>query len=127
MILLLDTSTPVCHLTLVDDRQNGYEWQADRELAKGLLRYIHTTLEKHNSTWQNLSGIGVMKGPGSFTGLRIGMSVCNTLADNLQIPIVGETGDNWQAAALARLGAGENEKVVLPEYGRPANITTPRK
>lgn len=127
MILLLDTSTPVCRLTVVDGERKVYEWQADRELAKGLLEYIHSTLEKHGSTWSNLSGLGVMKGPGSFTGLRIGMSVFNTLADSLHIPIVGETGDGWQDAALARLAAGEDEKVLLPEYGRPANITTPRK
>jgi len=128
MILLLDTSTPVCKLTLLeDDRRYDDEWQADRQLAKGLLLYLQQQLEKNNKTFADISGIGVMKGPGSFTGLRIGLTVLNTLADAEDIPIVGETADNWQQNATTRLLAGENEKIVLPFYGGEANITKPRK
>jgi len=128
MILLLDTSTPICKLTLLeDDWRYNDEWQADRQLAKGLLRYLQQHLEKNNKTFADISGIGVMKGPGSFTGLRIGLTVLNTIADAENILIVGETGDNWQQKAMARLLAGENEKIVLPFYGGEANITKPRK
>jgi len=128
MILLLDTSTPVCQLTLLeDDWRYDDEWPADRQLAKGLLRYLQQQLEKNDKTFADISGIGVMKGPGSFTGLRIGLTVLNTLADAEDIPIVGETGDNWQQNATTRLLAGENEKIVLPFYGGEANITKPRK
>ena len=128
MILLLDTSTPVCKLVLVDgDWHYSDEWQADRQLAKGLLRYLQEQLTKHNKTFRDIAGIGVMKGPGSFTGLRIGLTVLNTIADAEQIPIVGETGDDWQSKALAKLQAGSDEKIVLPLYDREANITKPRK
>ena len=72
-------------------------------------------------------GIGVMKGPGSFTGLRIGLTVTNTLADSLSAPIVGATGEDWRETALEKLRAGENEKIVMPEYGAVAHITAPRK
>jgi len=68
-----------------------------------------------------------MKGPGSFTGLRIGITVFNTIADTNNVPIVGETGDSWQDKAIMRLENGENDHVVLPEYGSEANITKPRK
>lgn len=128
MILLMDTSTPICKLTLIDDdRRIEEQWQADRTLAKDLLGYLQTQLETHGKTWQDISGIGVFKGPGSFTGLRIGLTVLNTAADALKIPIVGATGDDWQIDALARLKAGENNKIVLPEYGGDAHITKPRK
>lgn len=128
MILLLDTSTPLCKLTLVDgDWRFDDEWQADRQLAKGLLNYLQQQLEKNEKAFSDISGIGVMKGPGSFTGLRIGLTVLNTIADAENVPIVGETGDDWQRRAVARLETGENEKIVLPFYGSEAHITKPRK
>ena len=49
MILLLDTSTPVCKLTFIDgDWRYDDQWQADRELARGLLGYIQEQLQKNN-------------------------------------------------------------------------------
>lgn len=128
MIILLDTSTPLCKLTLADgETQTESEWQADRTLAKGLLGYLQVQLAEQNKTWQDVSGIGVYKGPGSFTGLRIGLTVLNTAADALAIPIVGATGDEWKHDAIVRLNAGENDTIVLPEYGSDAHITKPRK
>lgn len=128
MILLLDTSTPVCKLALVGDGwRHDDEWQADRRLADGLLGYLGAQLESKDASWDDITGIGVFKGPGSFTGLRIGMSVLNTLARAKQLPIVGAAGDDWQADVLRRLGNGEDDGIVLPYYGREANITKPRK
>lgn len=128
MILFLDTSTPICKLTLREDGWRFHdEWEAGRTLAKELLRYLQTTMAAHEKSWEDITGIVAFQGPGSFTGLRIGLTVLNTLADAQQIPIVGAAGDSWQEAGLARLQSGENDMVVLPEYGGEANITTPRK
>lgn len=124
MIILLDTSTATCFLTVVDDEaRQDFEWQAGRTLARGLLKF----LEEKTGDLHDISGIGVMKGPGSFTGLRIGLTVANTLADGLHVPIVGVTGENWQGRALEKLRSGEDEKIVLPEYGSAAHITAPKK
>ena len=124
MIILLDTSTATCFLTVVDDEaRQDFEWQAGRTLARGLLKF----LEEKTGDLRDISGIGVMKGPGSFTGLRIGLTVANTLADSLNIPIVGAMGEDWRETALKKLRAGENEKIVMPEYGAAAHITAPRK
>lgn len=128
MIILLDTSTPVCKLTLVDgDFQETSEWEAGRTLAKNLLKFLADKLAEHDWIWEDITGLGVFRGPGSFTGLRIGMTVMNTLADGLVVPIVGAMGEKWQTDALAALARGEDEKIVLPEYGGAAHITTPRK
>src|SRR4051812_6077695 len=118
MILLLDTSTPECRLTFVDgDWRYETKWEANRELAKGLLAYIQSQLEGQGKTWNDLTGLGVFKGPGSFTGLRIGITVLNTISYAQAIPIVGETSEDWQEQAVKRLNRGETDKVVLPEYG----------
>ena len=124
MIILLDTSTATCRLTTVDGEiSNNFDWEAGRTLDRGLLAFIQ---EKVGDV-KNISGIGIMRGPGSFTGLRIGMAVANTLADGLGIPIVGETGDSWRESALGRLSSGEDDQVILPFYGGDAHITKPKK
>lgn len=128
MIILLDTSTPICKLTMIDgDNRYHDEWQADRTLAKGLLGYLDTNLRKHNKSWSDIEAIGVFEGPGSFTGLRIGITVMNTIADAQAIPIVGGRGSNWQADVLEKLANNQNYKIVLPFYGSEAHITTPKK
>lgn len=128
LILLLDTSTPTCRLTVViDGMQISTEWEAARELGKGLLGYLEAELARHEKTWQDITGLGIYRGPGSFTGLRIGITVLNTLAQSLDVPIIGATGDDWQAVTLNRLAQSENDHIVLPEYGAEAHITKPKK
>ena len=128
MILLLDTSTHVCKLSFIEgDWSYDDEWESGRTLAKGLLGYLQDHLAKNNKTWKDISGIVAYKGPGSFTGLRIGLTVLNTFADSESVAIVGATGEDWRMTGLARLEAGENDELVMPEYGAEAHITTPRK
>jgi tRNA threonylcarbamoyladenosine biosynthesis protein TsaB len=128
MIILLDSSTAMCKITLVNgDWRQDYGWESDRTLAKWLLGYLDKILKEHDKTWTDISAIGVFEGPGSFTGIRIGLTVMNTIADSQQIPIVGARGENWQDEVLEKIKAGKNEKIVLPFYDRGANITKPRK
>ncbi len=128
MILLLNTSTPTCYLVLIEgDTRYTTEWEANRDLANGLLGFIQNALQEQGKTWKDLTGLVAYKGPGSFTGLRIGITVLNTVAYSEAIPIVGATGNDWEKVGVERLLAGESDKIVLPEYGGEANITTPRK
>lgn len=128
MILLLDTSTSVCQLTMINgDWRQQYDWQADRTLARKLLGYLDGKLVANSKSWSDISAIGVFEGPGSYTGLRIGLTVMNTIADTRDVPIVGGRGDNWQDEVLAKLQSGKNERIVLPFYGGEAHITTPKK
>lgn len=129
MIILIDTSTPETKLQLVDGSRVLLEdtWRADRELAEKIFSYLEEKMTYIDKNWNDISGIGIFKGPGSFTGLRIGAAVCNTVAHTKHIPIVGVSGDDWREKALQRLKNGENDKLVLPDYGRPARITSPRK
>jgi len=128
MILLLDTSTPLCKITFIDDGwRRDEEWQADRTLARDLLGYLNKMLCKYGRTWLDITAIGVFEGPGSFTGLRIGLTVMNTIADAQGIPIVGGRSNSWQDEVIAKLKSDKNEKIVLPFYGSDAHITKPKK
>lgn len=128
MILLINTSTEICNLTLIDGKRTiSKKWKAERELAKGLHKFVRDNMDELGKGWDDIEAIGIFKGPGSFTGLRIGIAVMNTIADGFDIPIVGTSGRNWKTTARKRILAGENDQVVLPEYGREANITKPRK
>ncbi len=110
MKLYLDTSTNTCLLRL-DDQE--YSWESGRELAEEIFTFIHDKLSENHADWNDISEITFFSGPGSFTGLRIGAAVVNTLADQLQIPLYDHHGAKHQ--------------IILPDYGRPANITPPKK
>ena len=80
-----------------------------------------------------LTGIIVVSGPGSFSALRIGLSVANTLAWQLNIPIAGVNNKlfkNWQE--LYEVGSDllvkqAGFKLILPNYGKEPNINVKDK
>jgi len=126
MILVLKTDQDPTEICLLNDDGKiiaEKKWNAERSLAKNLLGEI----EKLVDDWTNLTGIVVFQGPGSFTGLRIGITTANALAYSLNIPIVGTNGENWRTKGSEKLKNGQNDKIVLPEYGAPPHITTPKK
>lgn len=128
MIISLNTSTPVCYFGMYSDGAwLDDSWEAGRSLAKELLSYLEARLATKQLNLHDISGIIVYQGPGSFTGLRIGATVMNTLARSEVVPIVGATGDDWRNIGLARLQAGQDDELVLPLYGSEPHITTPRK
>jgi len=129
LILTIRTDKPEAEVGLYqDENQLAYDtWQADRKLSDTVHQRLRTLLESKSYTTQDLEGIAVFKGPGSFTGLRIGITVANALAEGLTIPIVGTEGEDWLQASLKLLGTGKNEQIVLPEYGAPPHITLPKK
>jgi tRNA threonylcarbamoyladenosine biosynthesis protein TsaB len=127
-ILTIRTDKPEAEIGLyADQEQIAYDiWQAHRALAETLHSRIQSLLLAQNLSVQDLQGIVCYKGPGSFTGLRIGLTVANALANAVRLPIVGETSDDWQQNGILRLLRGEDEKIVLPEYGADVHITTPK-
>ena|SRR5688572_26186053 len=130
MILVLKTDAPIAEISFYDDKGNKihhYSWDADRKLARDLLQMLTELLATVSADFSSLKGVIVFKGPGSFTGLRIGITVANTIAYGQSIPIVGATGDYWIADGLNRLAKFESDQIVLPHYGAEANISTPKK
>lgn len=127
-ILTLRTDKPEAEIGLYENKkQVAYKtWEAHRQLAETLSQKIEELLRLNQKSLQDIGGIVVFQGPGSFTGLRIGLSVVNTLAYSLNCPIVATT-DDWIKSGVARLLNGESDKVALPEYGSPVHITAQKK
>ena len=129
MFITIRTDNPEAEIGLYDGKNqlSYHKWQADRKLAKELLATIRDELKKQSADWSDITGVVAYEGPGSFTGLRIGITVADSIAYGNNIPIVGAQGDDWISAGLARLIAGETDRLVLPHYGAEANITLPKK
>jgi len=129
LILTIRTDKPEAELGLYKDNEQVayHSWQAHRQLAETIHTEIKKILEAEDYKLSDLNAIVAYKGPGSFTGLRIGLSVANALANSLGLAIVGETTDDWIKLGIEKLMKGENQKIIVPEYGAAPNVTKPRK
>jgi tRNA threonylcarbamoyladenosine biosynthesis protein TsaB len=129
LVLTIRTDKPEAEIGLfANDTQVAYEtWYAHRQLSVTLLSKIAELLAGQHKTLADLDGLAGFAGPGSFTGLRIGLTTANALAYGLQKPVVATGGEDWITAALARLKQGDADRIALPEYGAPAHITLQKK
>jgi tRNA threonylcarbamoyladenosine biosynthesis protein TsaB len=129
LVLTIRTDNPVAELGLFEnDKQLKYEkWQADRELSITIHDKLTRLIDSQNLSLKNLEGIVCFKGPGSFTGLRIGLTIANTLAYSFNIPIIGAVGENWRNNGIRDLLDGKNAMTVLPVYGAEPHITVQKK
>jgi tRNA threonylcarbamoyladenosine biosynthesis protein TsaB len=129
IILTLRTDKPEAELGLYDgDNQMAYmKWQAHRRLAETINDKIDEILNESSKSLHDIQGIVCFKGPGSFTGLRIGLSVANALAYGLKIPVTAQPDPRWLEKGIDELLAGRDDKIALPEYGAPVNTTQPKK
>lgn len=129
LVLTLRTDKPEAEIGLFDgSKELGYEsWQAHRELGVTIHKKIYMLLKTHKKTWHDLEGIVCYKGPGSFTGLRIGITIANTLADSLGVPTVATNGKDWIKESLDLLNKGGGRSTITPDYGTDAHITQPKK
>ncbi|MHB8260320.1 MAG: tRNA (adenosine(37)-N6)-threonylcarbamoyltransferase complex dimerization subunit type 1 TsaB [Bacteroidia bacterium] len=100
-ILCLETSSTVCSVCVTandkvltyKETNNGYSH------SESLHVFIQDVLKEANLTVKQISAVAVSKGPGSYTGLRIGVSSAKGLCYALQIPLISI--DTLQSMAYA--------------------------
>lgn len=128
LILTFKTDEQLAQIDLLNDHEQlvHLEWLAHRELAETIHTKVVDVLMQADRRLHEVQGIAVFKGPGSFTGLRIGLSTANALSYALGVPITSGMGKSWQQDAMDSLLAGENETSVVPEYGSAPHITKPK-
>ncbi len=84
IILAVDT---VSEISSVAVGSSDLLWQGERRQSSELLKKIEKLMEENRIDFSVLGGVGVIIGPGSYTGIRIGVSVANTMAQFCRIPI----------------------------------------
>ncbi len=85
--LALHTTTPELGLAISDflaDKRSG-TWNLERDLSSHLHQYLVEFLKPQ--VWKDLGFIAVAKGPGGFTGTRLGVVTARTLGQQLNIPV----------------------------------------
>jgi tRNA threonylcarbamoyladenosine biosynthesis protein TsaB len=118
MLLILDTATrtPVVALARPDGSLLGERrWQSHHRHGEELLQRIDDLLAEAGVARRDLTGVVVGTGPGSFTGLRIGLATAKTIAYSLDVPIVGVSSTLALATAMAAADPTRTEvTVTLP-------------
>jgi tRNA threonylcarbamoyl adenosine modification protein YeaZ len=91
MQLAIDTSTDNASIALVhgDEVPAELTWRCEQNHTVELLPHLARLLDEAKVSLQSISGVIVAKGPGSFNGLRAGISTAKGLAFSLGIPIIG--------------------------------------
>lgn len=146
-ILCIDTSTESG--TVAVSRDGGVagsvRWRSEGRHDENLLGHIESALSEARLAPRELSGIGVVTGPGGFTSIRVGLAAAKGLALGLDLPIVGVSslrvmaraieasvdsvrvpvikayrGDIFAAAYIVRHAS--LDEIVAPRSGNPAHV-----
>ena len=106
MQIAIDTSTGTASLALVQGGEILAElsWRCGQSHTIQLLPHLSHLLNQSNLSLQSADAIIVAKGPGSYNGLRVGLSTAKGLAFGLGIPIVGISTLEVQAYQHAGIG-----------------------
>lgn len=91
MILKIDTSNSDATLLAFGGKQ--YQSESRQNKSQNLLPFLVECLTAQNKKITDITAIEVNCGPGSFTGLRVGISVANALAWTLAIPVNGKKSE----------------------------------
>lgn len=117
-ILLLETATDSCSVALADNTEIIAEKYINQPKAHAslLARYISDILEENNITMADCSAVAVSKGPGSYTGLRVGVSCAKGLCYGASKPLVAvcTLATIAQGAIDNNLFTGEGEYTIVP-------------
>jgi tRNA threonylcarbamoyladenosine biosynthesis protein TsaB len=112
-ILQIETATQVCSAALsVNGKTIALKEQSDRNIHAGSLTlFIEEVMRSAGLSYSGLDAVAVSKGPGSYTGLRIGVSTAKGLCFAIDRPLIGV--DTLQMMAWGFLHGNENYKGLV--------------
>ncbi|GED71403.1 tRNA (adenosine(37)-N6)-threonylcarbamoyltransferase complex dimerization subunit type 1 TsaB [Brevibacillus reuszeri] len=103
-VLAIDTSNLVLSVAIVEEERVLAEMTTNQQKNHSirLMDCVNELLDTTGTLPEQLSGLGVANGPGSYTGVRIGVASAKTMAWSLDIPVIGIS--SLQAVAMNALG-----------------------
>ena len=130
-ILYIETATDVCSVAISrGDEVIGLKEEAGgNNHAKNLLPFVEEVLKQGGCTVKDLGGVAVSIGPGSYTGLRIGVSTAKGIAYTAGIPVMAIgtlEGIAQGAKQLWSLQSSENVQIVPMIDARRMEVFTTR-
>ncbi|AMF98716.1 MULTISPECIES: tRNA (adenosine(37)-N6)-threonylcarbamoyltransferase complex dimerization subunit type 1 TsaB [Vibrio] len=113
-ILAIDTATENCSVALlVNDRVISRSEVAPRDHTKKVLPMVDEVLKEAGLTLQDLDALAFGRGPGSFTGVRIGIGIAQGLAFGADLPMIGVSTLAAMAQASYRLHGATDVAVAI--------------
>ncbi len=109
-ILSVETSSSICSVSILEDENIIYEKTIQNTLShsENLMPIIKEAFDKTNLELKAINLFACSKGPGSFTGIRIGISTIKAFVDVFQIPAIGISSLEGLAYNI------ENSELVCP-------------
>jgi tRNA threonylcarbamoyladenosine biosynthesis protein TsaB len=124
VLLAIDTATQYVSLALHDGRDllAEYAWHTPNNHTAELAPAVQTLLERAHLTTQDISAIAVTTGPGSYTGVRIGVAMAKGMAAARNLPLVGISSLDvlasgqpyFQGGLVAVASAGRGRIIAAP-------------
>lgn len=132
MYLFIDTSDPektlVGLLEMDGSFKDSKEWVGRQNQSEELLSRVDLLFKKNGIDKKSIDKLVVISGPGSYTGLRVGISTANALAFAWGIPVVGITSTDWQRReGRSDLLSKADDQPVKAFYLNAPHITSPKK
>lgn len=116
LVLSLETATHVCSVSLAKDGEvvASRESQEEKSHASQLTVFIQKVLQAYGVKPAELDAVAVSKGPGSYTGLRIGVSTAKGLCYGADIPLIAIDTLQAMASGLMKQEDLPDEAVLFP-------------
>lgn len=126
MLLAIDTATHLSSIALFDGRNLLAEdtWMSTGSHSVELAPAVQRLLQRVSRPPEQLTGLAVCIGPGTYTGLRIGVALAKGIAGARSLPLAGLTTMQILAAGQPQLSGG---LVTVVQAGRGRIITQPHQ